>query len=103
MKLLLVPRNATNRLDKLVKELDKEVNMDSRISACVLTKFGIIKEAELRKFVFIPALLDEQSAESGSLIEAAGARASSVAAAECREPPQGGNGGGQEAHPGKPE
>lgn len=45
--------------------------------------------------------VDEQQAESGVISEAAGEREGPAAVPECREPPQGGAGGGQETQPGE--
>lgn len=43
IKFVVVLRNATNRLDKLVNELDKEVKMDSEVATGALNQSDITR------------------------------------------------------------
>lgn len=95
------PRNATNRLDKLVKELDKEVRIDwMPFQPCAWHD-----EVDLKSFhshcLRLRLWLDEQQAEGRGLAEAAGEGASSAAAPERRQPAQGGDWIWQETQPGE--
>lgn len=92
-------RNATNRLDKLVKELDKEVRMDRSCSS--QRKMKQVRVLFHSHSFWFPLWSDEQQAESGGLAQAAGERASSAAAPERRQPAQGGDWNRQKTWPGE--